>query len=93
MGKTVSTLDIAASSISDEQLENIERFGNEIIFEDKAVHVRFGTAGDLASLGVLKESEREGILRAVEIQGVDIQACGGTHVCRTGQIGMISSGA
>ena len=89
MGKTVSTLDIAASSISDEQLENIERFVNEIIFEDKPIHVRFGTAGDLASLGVLKESEREGILRAVEIQGVDIQACGGTHVCRTGQIGMI----
>jgi alanyl-tRNA synthetase len=89
MGKTVSTLDIAASSISDEQLENIERFVNEIIFEDKPIHVRFGTAGDLASLGVRKESEREGILRAVEIQGVDIQACGGTHVSRTGQIGLI----
>jgi alanyl-tRNA synthetase len=43
----------------------------------------------LRRLGVRKESEREGILRAVEIQGVDIQACGGTHVCHTGQIGMI----
>jgi alanyl-tRNA synthetase len=89
MGKTVSTLDVATSSISDEQLENIERFVNEIIFEDRPIHVRYGTAGELATLGVRKESEREGILRAVEIQGVDIQACGGTHVCRTGQIGMI----
>lgn len=89
MGKSISTLDVAASSISEEQLENIERFVNEIIFEDKPVHVRFGTAGELVTLGVRKESEREGILRAVEIQGVDIQACGGTHVCRTGQIGLI----
>jgi alanyl-tRNA synthetase len=89
MGKSISTLDVAASSISEEQLENIERFVNEIIFEDKPIHVRYGTSADLASLGVRKESEREGILRAVEIQGVDIQACGGTHVCRTGQIGMI----
>jgi alanyl-tRNA synthetase len=89
MGKTVSTLDVATSSISAEQLENIERFVNEIIFEDRPIHVRYGTGADLATLGVRKESEREGILRAVEIQGVDIQACGGTHVCRTGQIGMI----
>jgi alanyl-tRNA synthetase len=89
MGKTVSTLDIATSSISAEQLENIERFVNEIIFEDRPIHVRYGTGADLTTLGVRKESEREGILRAVEIQGVDIQACGGTHVCHTGQIGMI----
>ena len=89
MGKTLSTLDVATSSISAEQLENIERFVNEIIFEDRPIHVRYGTGADLATLGVRKESEREGILRAVEIEGVDIQACGGTHVCRTGQIGMI----
>ena len=89
MGKTVSTLDVATSSISSEQLENIERFVNEIIFEDRPIHVRFGTSAELATLGVRKESERQGVLRAVEIQGVDIQACGGTHVCRTGQIGLI----
>jgi alanyl-tRNA synthetase len=89
MGKTISTLDVATSSISPEQLEHIERFVNEIIFEDKPIHVRFGTAAELAALGVQKGSEREGVQRAVEIQGVDIQACGGTHVSRTGQIGLI----
>ena len=89
VGKTFSTLDVAASSIPAEQLENIERSVNEIIFEDRPIHVRYGTAAELSALGVQKESEREGTLRAVEIQGVDIQACGGTHVGRTGQIGMI----
>ena len=89
MGKTISTIDVATSSISSEQLENIERFVNEIIFEDRPIEVHYGSGADLAALGVRKESERAGILRAVEIQGVDIQACGGTHVTRTGQIGMI----
>jgi alanyl-tRNA synthetase len=89
MSKAISTLDVAASSISHEQLENIECFVNELIFEDKPIEVRFGTAGELAALGVQKELDREGVLRAIEIQGVDIQACGGTHVSRTGQIGLI----
>lgn len=89
MGKDISTIDVAASSISNEQLENIERFVNDVIVQDTPVHVHYGNAADLAALGVRKESEREGILRAVEIQGVDIQACGGTHVCRTSQLGMI----
>ena len=89
MGKALCTLDVATSSISPEQLEKVEHCANDIIFEDRPIHVRYGTAADLAALGVQKESEREGILRAVEIQGVDIQPCGGTHVCRTGQIGMI----
>jgi len=33
--------------------------------------------------------EREGLLRAIEIEAADLQPCGGTHVKSTGQIGMI----
>jgi alanyl-tRNA synthetase len=33
--------------------------------------------------------EREGVLRVIEIEGADLQACGGTHVARTGQIGLV----
>jgi alanyl-tRNA synthetase len=89
MGKEVSTIDVAAPGISGEQLEHAERFANEIIFEDRPVQIHSGTGAHLATLGVQKESQRVGILRAIEIEGVDIQACGGTHVTRTGQIGMI----
>jgi alanyl-tRNA synthetase len=38
---------------------------------------------------VRKEVERDGLLRAIEIEGADLQPCGGTHVRSTGQIGMI----
>jgi alanyl-tRNA synthetase len=53
------------------------------------VTVRYGTAEDLAELGARKEVERTGILRAIEIEGADLQPCGGTHVNRTGQIGTL----
>jgi alanyl-tRNA synthetase len=62
---------------------------NQVIFEDRQVTVRYGTADQLAQLGVRKEVEREGILRAIEIEGADLQPCGGTHVKSTGQIGLV----
>jgi alanyl-tRNA synthetase len=51
--------------------------------------VRYGTADQLSALGARKEVEREGILRAIEIEAADLQPCGGTHVKRTGQIGVV----
>ncbi len=43
----------------------------------------------MSQLGVRKEVERDGILRAIEIESADLQPCGGTHVKRTGQIGLV----
>jgi Ser-tRNA(Ala) deacylase AlaX len=34
----------------------------------------------------------EGRVRLLEIQGVDLQACGGTHVRNTGEIGSMAVG-
>ena len=48
-----------------------------------------GTAEELLRQGVRKEVDREGVLRAIEIAGVELQPCGGTHVKSTGQIGLI----
>jgi len=70
-------------------LEGAQRAGNQIIFEDRPVNVRYGTASQLAQAGVRKEVDREGILRAIEIEAADLQPCGGTHVKSTGQIGLI----
>jgi alanyl-tRNA synthetase len=39
--------------------------------------------------GLRKESDREGTLRIVNIDGLDRSACGGTHVRATGEIGGI----
>jgi alanyl-tRNA synthetase len=89
LGPEVSTIDLRGQEPSEAILEGAERAANEVIFEDRPVTVRYGTARQLAELGVRKEVERDGILRAIEIEGADLQPCGGTHVKRTAQIGMI----
>ncbi|MGC2674153.1 MAG: DHHA1 domain-containing protein [Candidatus Acidiferrum sp.] len=89
LGTEVSTIDLRGPEPSDEILEGAERAANAIIFEDRPVTVRYGTAEDLAEIGVRKKIERAGILRAIEIEGADLQPCGGTHVKSTGQIGTL----
>jgi alanyl-tRNA synthetase len=59
------------------------------VYADRAVHVKYGSVEELAAAGVRKTVERTGTLRAIEIESLELQPCGGTHVERTGQIGMI----
>jgi alanyl-tRNA synthetase len=89
LGADVCTIDLRGPEPTEEILEGAERAANQVIFEDRAVTIRFGMAEDLSRLGVRKEVDREGILRAIEIEGVELQPCGGTHVKSTGQIGMV----
>jgi alanyl-tRNA synthetase len=89
LGAEICTIDLRGPEPTEEILERAERAANQIVFEDRSVNVRYGTADQLSQLGVRKEVDREGILRAIEIESTDLQPCGGTHVKRTGQIGML----
>ena len=89
LGGDLCTIDLRGPEPVLEILQGAQRAANKIIFEDRPVNVRYGTADQLAQIGVRKEVEREGILRAIEIESADLQPCGGTHVKSTGQIGMV----
>src|SRR5579864_4110871 len=89
LGLEICTIDLRGPEPTDEILQGAEHAANLIIQEDRPVTVRYGTAEDLAEQGVRKEVKREGILRAIEIEGADLQPCGGTHLRRTSQIGII----
>ena len=45
------------------------------------------TAGLVRSLSVAPPPTPDGTLRVIEIDGVDRQACGGTHLSNTGESG------
>jgi alanyl-tRNA synthetase len=89
LGAEVCTIDLRGPEPTDEILEGAERAANQVVSEDRPVTVRYGTAEQFAELGVRKEVQRSGILRAIEIEGADLQPCGGTHVKSTAQIGVV----
>jgi len=89
LGATVSTIDLKGPQPSALILEGAARAANAVIFEDREITVRYGTAEEFAGQGVRKQVDRKGVLRAIEIAGIDLQPCGGTHLRHTGQLGMI----
>jgi alanyl-tRNA synthetase len=89
LGSDVSTIDVRGQEPTQEILDRAMAAANDVVYADRAVHVKYGSAEDLAAAGVRKTVERTGTLRAIEIESLELQPCGGTHVQRTGQIGMI----
>lgn len=57
--------------------------------EDRPIAVSFATAAQLAESGIRKAVAREGLLRVIEVAEFDRQPCGGTHLARTGQAGLL----
>ncbi len=90
MGDESCTIDLATDSVSPKQLQAAERLANEVIAEDRPVEIRFATPDEARTMGVRKipPAERDK-LRLIDIQDFDLNACGGTHVRSTGQIGCI----
>jgi alanyl-tRNA synthetase len=89
LGSTSSTIDLARE-VSAAEIARAEAEANRVVWEDRPVSIRFSDAADAATLGLRKESKREGVLRLIEVENFDLSACGGTHVSRTGAIGIIA---
>lgn len=89
LGRDVSTIDLARE-VTPGEIAEAEADANRVVWEDREVTVRFAAADEAAALPLRKESTRVGELRLVEIRDFDLSACGGTHVPRTGMVGMIA---
>jgi alanyl-tRNA synthetase len=88
LGAETSTIDLARE-VSPLEIAAAESESNRVVWEDRAVTIRFVTPEEAARLPLRKEPPREGRLRLIEVDGFDLSACGGTHVSRTGTIGII----
>lgn len=91
MGQQSATIDLARE-VTAAEIAAAEDDANRIVWEDRTVSVRFATAEEAAAMGMRKESVRTGTLRLIDVQDYDLSACGGTHVERTGAIGVIAIG-
>jgi alanyl-tRNA synthetase len=93
-GVEQSRLDITHHrKITVEELRAIEELANRVVMENRPVNVFFAdrTAAEMKYGFVLYQGGvvPEPKLRIVEIEGWDVEACGGIHCSRTGEVGLI----
>lgn len=88
MGRDVITIDLSGP-ISWQELCRLEARVNEIIWQDLPVRCFWPDAETLAALPYRSKKALTGAVRLVEFSGADLCACCGTHVKRTGEIGLL----
>jgi alanyl-tRNA synthetase len=92
MGADASTIDLARE-MSGAEIERAVDEANRVVWEDRPVTIRTVSPDEAAQLPLRKEPVRSGPLRLIEVADFDLSACGGTHVARTGEVGIIAVGA
>jgi alanyl-tRNA synthetase len=89
LGAATSTIDLDKEIVAD-RIAAVEETVNKVAWEDREVCVKFVTAAEAAKLPLRKDPVRSGDLRIIEVKDFDMSACGGTHVRRTGAVGLIA---
>jgi alanyl-tRNA synthetase len=89
MGESVSTVEMDLRKAEEEEVERVERRANEVVFEDRELKCYFVPEERVKTIPLRKPPQKKGEIRVVEVSGFDYSACGGTHVRRAGEIGLI----
>ena len=94
IGEDRSRVDFSLQEFDRSRLADYVEEVNGIIKEDRAVKTRLIPREEAMEIPDLvrlaKEVPDREEMRIVEVDGIDLQACGGTHVRRTGEIGGIN---
>lgn len=88
LGSEIVTIDLD-KPVTLEILLAIERQANEIVFANHETVLSYPTKQALLSIDYRSKKPIDGQVRLVEFPAADLCACCGTHVARTGEIGLI----
>ncbi len=88
MGSAMVTVDFNGA-LSAEQLAAAELEANRMVFADIPVREDYPDAQALAALDYRSKKALSGAVRIITVPGADCCACCGTHVAKTGEIGLI----
>jgi len=88
IGHDLVTIDFNAALTMDDVRE-VERRANRYIWEDHPLGVDYPSPAELEALEYRSKKALTGQVRIVSWPGADCCACCGTHVARSGQVGMV----
>lgn len=90
LGDEISTIDFARPDLTPDELERLEIVVSREIASDRAVKTRRVTADDLPRDMLRRPPAREfADYRLVEIEGLDLACCCGTHLSSTGELRLV----
>jgi len=92
LGESRCDIELATESLDRERMEELENAVAEAIRESRRVGSRWVTADDYVTLKVRSRGLPEGHtgdIRLVEIEGLDLNTCGGTHLRSTAELEVI----
>ncbi len=87
---STSSIDVAHPGPDADLLRRVEERANAVVWEDREVRVHEVPREEVGRFPLRKVPTIEGIVRVVEVKDFDWSACGGTHVRRSGQVGLIA---
>ncbi|GGH18910.1 alanyl-tRNA editing protein [Paenibacillus segetis] len=89
LGTDYATIDVELAELTPDQLTCIENEVNRHIYLNHNILSYFVSGEEVAQLPLVKQPTVTENIRIVEMKDVEYNACGGTHVSSTGEIGMI----
>ncbi|WP_409301097.1 alanyl-tRNA editing protein [Peribacillus sp. SCS-155] len=89
LGTDYVSIDVQASDLAEQQLHMAEHLANQYIYDNRRIIPYFVTAEELREIPVVKQPKVTEHIRIVEMEGIEFNPCGGTHVTSTGSIGLI----
>lgn len=89
LGEEVSLIEIGISRIDWDDIERVEDFANKVVHEDREVLTHILKGEEWKKFPLRKPPPQGKGIRIVEIKDFDFSACGGTHLSRTGEVGLI----
>jgi len=90
LGEEEVSVDVAHPGPDPELLRRVEERANQVVWEDRELVVHVVPREEVGRFPLRKLPAVEGMVRVVEVSGFDWSACGGTHVGRSGQVGIIT---
>lgn len=88
LGEDVVTVDFDRV-LSQEQLSLLEYKANLAVWQNLQIKAYYPQESELDTIDYRSKKEIDGMVRIVDIDGIDICACCAPHVKRTGEIGII----